>query len=52
MLQDIEHKEASCIFYVKVGRFHQLEQSKISILTITLLGIVMLTVHHDSMVSV
>jgi len=45
MLQDMDHMEASCIFYLKVGRFHQLERSKISILTVTSLGIVMLTIH-------
>jgi len=52
MLQDMDHMEASCIFYVKVGRFDQLEQSKISVLTVTSLGIVMLTVHQDLMVGV
>jgi len=45
MLQDMDHMEASCVFYAKVGRFHQLEQSKISVLTVTSLGIFMLTVH-------
>jgi len=45
MLQDMEHMEASCVFYVMVGRFHQLEESKISVLTVTLLGTVILTVH-------
>jgi len=52
MLQDMDHMEASCVFYVKVGRFHQLEQTKISVLTVTSLGIVILTVHEDLMVSV
>jgi len=51
MLEDMDHMEASCIFYVKVGRFDQFEQSKISILTVTSLGMVMLTTHHDLMVS-
>jgi len=41
----MDHIEASCIFYVKVGKVHQLEQSKISVLTVTSLGIVMLTIH-------
>jgi len=51
MLQDIDNMEASCILYVKVGRFNQFEQTKISLLTVTSMGIVMLTVHHDLMVS-
>jgi hypothetical protein len=37
--------------YVKVGRFDKFEQSKISVLTDTSLGIVMLTVHYDLIVS-
>jgi len=52
MLQDMDHMEASCVFYVKVGRFDQLEQSKIWVLTVTSLVQVMLTVYHDLMVSV
>jgi len=51
MLQEMDHMEASCVFYVKVGRFDQFEQSKISVLTVTSLGIVMLTVHYDLIVS-
>ena len=47
MLQEMDHMEASCIFYVKVGRFDQFEQSKISVLTVTSLGIVMITVHYN-----
>jgi len=43
--QDMDHMEASCVLYVKVGRFHLLEQSKISVLTVTSLGILMLTLH-------
>ena len=35
MLQDIDYKEASCVFYDKGGRFDQFEQSKISVLTVT-----------------
>jgi len=50
MLQDMDHMEASCVFYVKVDRFNQFEQSKIRVLTVTSLGIVMLTVHYDLMV--
>jgi len=45
MLQDMDHIEASGVLYVKVGRFHLLEQSKISVLTITSFGIVMVTIH-------
>jgi hypothetical protein len=51
MLQAMDHMEARCVFYVKVGRHNRLEQSKTCILTITLLGIVMLTVHRNLMVS-
>jgi len=51
-LQDRDLMEASCIFYIKVGRFDQLEHNKISVVTVTALGIVILTVNHDFMVSV
>jgi len=51
MLQDMDHKEASCIFYVKVGTLDQLEKSKFCILTITKLGIFMLTVQDESIFS-
>jgi hypothetical protein len=49
MSQDMDHIEASWVCYVQVGRFDQFEQSKISSLTVTLSGIVMLTVHYDMM---
>ena len=52
MLQDMDHLEASCVFYVKVGRFDHLEQSKSCVLTITTFRIVMLTIHHNLMVRV
>jgi len=52
MLEEMDHMEASCVFYVKVGRFDQFEQSKITVLTVTSFGIVLLTVHWDSIVSV
>jgi hypothetical protein len=52
MLQEMHHMEASWVFYVKDGRYDQFEQSRISILTVTSLGIVMLTVHYDLIVSV
>jgi len=48
----MDHMEASCVIYVKVGRYDQIEQSKISVLPITSLGIVMLAVHYDLMVTV
>jgi len=51
ILQDMDHMEASFIFNVKVGWFDQLLQSKICVLTFTSLGIVILTAHHDLMVS-
>jgi len=52
MLQEMDHMDASCVFYVKVGRFGKFEQSKISILTVTSLGIVMLIVHYNLIISV
>jgi hypothetical protein len=52
MLQDMDHLEASCVVYVKVGRFDDLEGSKICVLTITSFGIIMLTIHHNLMVSI
>jgi hypothetical protein len=52
MLQDVDHREASRVCYVKVVTFAQLEESKICVLTTTCLRIVMLTVYHDFKVSV
>jgi len=52
MLQEMEHMEASCVLYVKVGRFDQFKQSKIRVLNVTLLGILMLRVHYDLIVGV
>jgi len=40
----MDNMEASCIFYVKDGIIYEHEQSKICVLTVTKLGIVMLTV--------
>jgi len=48
----MDHMEVSCVFYVKVGRLDQLEQSKICVLTIRLLAIVMLIIHHGLIVGV
>ena len=52
MLQGMDHMEASCVFYVKVGMLDQLEQSKFCVLTVTKLGIVMLTIQIDLIFSV
>jgi len=47
MLQDMHNIESSWVFYVKVGIFDQLEQSKVCIVTVTNIGIVRLTMQHD-----
>jgi len=47
MLQDMDNMEASRGLYFKVGIFNQLEQSKVSVLTGTKIGIVRLPVQHD-----
>jgi len=52
MLQDMDHIEARCVFYVQVGTLDRFEQSEICVLTVTTLGIAMLTVYHDMMFSV
>jgi len=52
MLQGTDHSDASCVFYVEVVTFIRFEQSKICVLTVTTLGIAMLTLHHDMMFSV
>jgi len=52
MLQDMDRMDANCILYVKVGMFDELEQNKICVLTITALGIAMLTIHHDLILSI
>jgi len=46
MSQDMNHVETSCIFYVKVVMFDQLEQTKMCVSNVTEMGIAMLTVHH------
>jgi hypothetical protein len=48
----MDNMEARCVLYVKVGRVDQFEQSKFSVLTLTSLGIVMLTLHYDLIISV
>ena len=52
VLQDMADIEASCVIFVKIGMFDQLEQSKISVLTVTILGIVMATIQCDLIVSI
>jgi len=47
----MDHIQAMCIFYVEVGTHNRLEQRKICILTITKLGIAMLTIHHYTMLA-
>jgi hypothetical protein len=51
MLQIIDNMEASCAINVKVGKFIQFEQRKISLLTINKSGIVTLTVQHEMSIS-
>jgi len=46
MLQDMDIMEASCVLYVKVGRFNRLEQSNICLLTVNKMGILRLTIQH------
>ena len=48
----MDNIQASCVFYVKVGTFNHLEQSKICLLTVNQLGIDRLTLQHDLIVSV
>jgi len=52
MLQVMDNMEASCVFYVKVGKFTHLQKSKISLQTVNNSGIVTLTVQHDMIVIV
>jgi hypothetical protein len=52
MLQDMDNTEASCVFYVMVGMFTHLEQSKTSRLTVNKTAIVRLPVQHDLTVSI
>jgi hypothetical protein len=52
MLQEMDHMEASCVIYIKVGRFVQFKKSKFSVLTVTSFGIVMRTVHYDLIIRV
>jgi len=46
MMQDMDDMEASYVFSIHVCMLNQIEQSKISVLTVTTLGIVMLTMQR------
>jgi len=48
MLQDTDEMVASCVFYIKVGMYNQLEQTKVCVLTVTKIGIVRQIVKHDT----
>jgi len=48
----MDNMEVSSVFYVKVSTFTHLKQIKIALLTITISGIMTLTVQHDIIVSV
>jgi hypothetical protein len=52
MLQVTDNMEASCVFYVKVGMFTHLEQSKVSFVTVNTAAIVKLTVQQNLIVSI
>jgi hypothetical protein len=52
MLQDMDHMEASRVFYVNVRTFDQLKQSKSCVLTVISVGIVTLIVRCHMIVSV
>jgi len=47
MLQDLDDMEAGFVFYVKVGTFTHLEQSKNTLLTVNNTGILRITIPHD-----
>jgi hypothetical protein len=49
MLQEMDHMEESCVFYVKVALFDQLEQNIFCLLTVITFGIVMIPLQHDMM---
>jgi hypothetical protein len=52
MLQDMHNMAASWVFYVKVGTFTQLEQSKICCFNVNKSEMVRVTVQHDCNVTV
>jgi hypothetical protein len=45
----MDHMEESCVFYVKVALFDQLEQNIFCLLTVITFGIVMIPLQHDMM---
>jgi len=51
MLQDMDSMEASCVFYVKVGKLNHIERNLIWLVTVNTAGIVRLTVQHHMIVS-
>ena len=48
----MDHMTASCNLCVKVGTFDQLEQRKITVSDVTIIGNEMLTVQHDLIFSI
>jgi hypothetical protein len=52
MLHDMDHMEASRVFYVKVSTFDHVEPSNICVLTVISVGIVPVIVRYDWLVSV
>jgi len=52
MLQVMDNMEVSCVIYVKVSTFTNIEQSNSALLTVNESGIMMLTVQHDMIDSV
>jgi hypothetical protein len=47
----MDRMEASCVFYVKVGKLDHLERNQIRFLTVNHIGIVRLSVQHAIIVS-
>jgi hypothetical protein len=52
MLQGMDNLEVSCLFYVKVTMFTNLEHCKIALLTLNESGLLRLTAQLDMVVSV
>jgi hypothetical protein len=52
MFRDVNRMEASSMVYVKFGTFDEVEQSRICVLTVTTMGIVMLTALHHLILSI
>jgi len=47
----MDHMVARCVYYVKVCTLDKLEHSNIYVLTVISFGTVMLSIHHDRIVS-